>query len=250
MSEQTPARADTPVSLASSQKTPIAPTTPVPTNQAKPTTPAALQNREADLQNELNKLQNVDSADAMTPAKTPALTFVTLTDAEIEKYKDAFKFFEPADKKGYMPSDQLGTLIRAMHRNPTEAIVKQIVQENSSEGAFVSLEVFLMAMRNPQIAKIDSKEQVMELFKDMEQWLARPAAQEAMPEHTVSVDEFKRILCELGSAELSPEEILDMIKEAEIDGKVNYAELTTRLAVLPPEPEKPRKKSPSKKKKK
>ncbi|CAN1748917.1 unnamed protein product [Linum perenne] len=156
-----------------------------------------------------------------------------LTDDQISEFKEAFSLF---DKDGdgsfhFSPScfffvvyviitgcittKELGTVMRSLGQNPTEAELQDMINEVDADGnGTIDFPEFLNLMAR-KMKDTDSEEELKEAFRvfDKDQ------------NGFISAAELRHVMTNLGE-KLTDEEVDEMIREADVDGdgQINYEE--------------------------
>ncbi|XP_039032895.1 calmodulin-2/4 isoform X2 [Hibiscus syriacus] len=147
-----------------------------------------------------------------------------LTDDQISEFKEAFSLF---DKDGDGPSShslfsagcittkELGTVMRSLGQNPTEAELQDMINEVDADGnGTIDFPEFLNLMAR-KMKDTDSEEELKEAFRvfDKDQ------------NGFISAAELRHVMTNLGE-KLTDEEVDEMIREADVDGdgQINYEE--------------------------
>ncbi|XP_053404175.1 calmodulin-A-like [Mercenaria mercenaria] len=137
-----------------------------------------------------------------------------LTEEQIEEFMEAFNLFDK-DGDGLISTKELGTVIRSLGLNPTEAELQDMINEVDADGNdSVDFPEFLKMMaKNVQCT--DSEKDIKEAFRVFDR----------NGDGLISATELRLVMTNLGER-LSDEEVDDMIREADIDndGKINYDE--------------------------
>ncbi|KAH6558452.1 hypothetical protein KP509_1Z063000 [Ceratopteris richardii] len=143
----------------------------------------------------------------------------TLTAEQIQEFKEAFDLF---DKKrdGCISSKDLGTVMRSLGQNPTEAELQDMTREADPSGkGTIDFNTFLPLMAR-KMKDTDSEEELKEAFKvfDKER------------NGFISAAELRHVMTNLGE-KLTDEEVDEMVREAGIDpeGQVNYNDFVKML---------------------
>ncbi|KAJ3056121.1 hypothetical protein HK097_008044 [Rhizophlyctis rosea] len=125
-----------------------------------------------------------------------------LTEDQITEYREAFSLFDD-DNDGEITTKELGTVMRALGQNVTEAELKSFVAEVEKSGK-KSLEfpTFLTLMAR-KLRDTDSESEIREAFKVFDPTGAG----------TISSAELKHVLMSLGE-KLTAEEVDEMIRDA------------------------------------
>lgn len=137
-----------------------------------------------------------------------------LTEEQIFEYKEAFSLFDK-DSDGSITTKELGIVMRSLNLNPTEAELKEIIQEIESNGSnSIDFAEFLSLMAK-KIKDIDTEEEIREAFKVFDK----------EGNGFISAAELRHIMCNLGE-KLTDEEVSEMLAEADPDGdgQINYVE--------------------------
>jgi calmodulin len=142
-----------------------------------------------------------------------------LTDQQTADAKEAFALFDK-DNDGCITTPELGTVMRALGKNPTEAEVRNLVKEIDPDGrGVINLQEFLGVMAR-DIRSYDSENDIRNAWKvfdkDQRGW--------------IEAKELRHVLTNIGE-KLSGNEMDDMIKEADPDndGKIQYEEFVRLL---------------------
>jgi calmodulin len=142
-----------------------------------------------------------------------------LTDNQVAEYKEAFMLFDK-DSDGCITTQELGTVMRALGKNPTEGQVKEIVKSIDPEGkGLVDFQEFLAVMQQ-DIKGYDSEADLRNAWKVFD----------AEGKGYITTQELQHVLTNIGE-KLSPEEIVNLIAEADSDndGKVQQEEFVKLL---------------------
>lgn len=138
-----------------------------------------------------------------------------LSEDQISEFKDAFSLF---DKNGdnTIPSNTLGTVMRALGYNPTEAELHDLVQQDDDS---ISFNQFKQIMAN-KMKDEDNEEELREAFR----------AFDKDGQGFISAIELKHVMTNLGE-KLKEEEVNELFSEAgiEMEGEINYEEFVTMI---------------------
>ncbi|GLJ54714.1 hypothetical protein SUGI_1175330 [Cryptomeria japonica] len=142
-----------------------------------------------------------------------------LTEDQIAEFKEAFGLFDK-DGDGSITTNELGTVMRSLGQNPTEAELRDMISEVDADGnGTIDFPEFLNLMAR-KMKDTDSEEELKEAFKvfDKDQ------------NGFISAAELGHVMANLGE-KLTPQEIEEMIKEADTDGdgQVNYEEFVRMM---------------------
>uniref|UniRef100_J3MPA8 EF-hand domain-containing protein n=3 Tax=Oryza brachyantha TaxID=4533 RepID=J3MPA8_ORYBR len=137
-----------------------------------------------------------------------------LTDNQIAEFKEAFSLFDK-DGDGCITTKELGTVMRSLGQNPTEAELQDMINEVDADGnGTIDFPEFLNLMAR-KMKDTDSEEELKEAFRvfDKDQ------------NGFISGAELRHVMTNLGE-KLSDEEVDEMIREADVDGdgQINYEE--------------------------
>uniref|UniRef100_A0A8D0G5Q7 Calglandulin n=1 Tax=Sphenodon punctatus TaxID=8508 RepID=A0A8D0G5Q7_SPHPU len=143
-----------------------------------------------------------------------------LTKEQIAEFKEAFLLFDK-DGNGSVSTEELGTVMRSLGQNPTEAELKDMIHEVDTDGSgTIDLPEFLSMMART-IRCSNSEEAIRKAFQVFDR----------DGNGFVSAAELRHVMTKLGE-KLSEEEVNEMIKEADVDGdgQVNYEEFLRVMA--------------------
>ncbi|CAG7903926.1 unnamed protein product [Brassica rapa] len=160
-----------------------------------------------------------------------------LTDEQISEFKEAFSLFDkdgdvnilslfgfslPTRKNNYcdpfnscITTKELGTVMRSLGQNPTEAELQDMINEVDADGnGTIDFPEFLNLMAK-KMKDTDSEEELKEAFRvfDKDQ------------NGFISAAELRHVMTNLGE-KLTDEEVEEMVREADVDGdgQINYEE--------------------------
>ncbi|KAM6177309.1 calmodulin-like protein 3 [Erethizon dorsatum] len=142
-----------------------------------------------------------------------------LTEEQIAEFKEAFSLFDK-DGDGCITTQELGTVMRSLGQNPTEAELQGMVNEIDRDGnGTVDFPEFLGMMAR-KMKDTDSEEEIREAFRVFDK----------DDNGYVSAAELRHVMTRLGE-KLSDEEVEEMIRTADTDGdgQVNYEEFVRML---------------------
>ncbi|KAG8079255.1 hypothetical protein GUJ93_ZPchr0007g6144 [Zizania palustris] len=148
------------------------------------------------------------------PEGEPVLMADQLTDDQIAEFKEAFSLFDK-DGDGCITTKELGTVMRSLGQNPTEAELQDMINEVDADGnGTIDFPEFLNLMAR-KMKDTDSEEELKEAFRvfDKDQ------------NGFISAAELRHVMTNLGE-KLTDEEVDEMIREADVDGdgQINYEE--------------------------
>ncbi|KAK1786411.1 hypothetical protein P4O66_018102 [Electrophorus voltai] len=135
-----------------------------------------------------------------------------LTEEQIAEFKEAFSLFDK-DGDGTITTKELGTVMRSLGQNPTEAELQDMINEVDADGnGTIDFPEFLTMMAK-KMKDTDSEEEIREAFRVFDK----------DGNGYISAAELRHVMTNLGE-KLTDEEVDEMIREADIDGdgQVNY----------------------------
>ncbi|XP_072042631.1 calmodulin-alpha-like [Amphiura filiformis] len=141
-----------------------------------------------------------------------------LTEEQIAEFNEAFSLFDK-DDDGTITSEELGTLMRSLGQNPTEAELQDMINEVDADGNdTIDFSEFLT-----MVEETDPEAQIREAFRVLDKD-GNGLISAADLRHAIMV------MTNLGET-LTEEEVDDMIREADIDGdgQVNYEEFVAMV---------------------
>lgn len=142
-----------------------------------------------------------------------------LTEDQINEFKEAFSLFDK-DGDGCITTKELGTVMRSLGQNPTENELQDMITEVDADGnGTIDFAEFLKLM-SKKLKDTDTEEELREAFKVFDK----------DGNGFISAAELRHVMTNLGE-KLTPEEVDEMIREADIDGdgQVNYEEFTKMM---------------------
>jgi len=143
-----------------------------------------------------------------------------LSEEKLAEFKEAFQLFDK-DGNGKITVDELGTVMRALGNNPTEAELQDLINEvDVNSNGTIEFAEFSTMMAN-KINDVNSEEDLLASFKVFDK----------DGNGFISAAELKHIMLNLGE-KLNDEECDEMIKEADVDGDgmVNYSEFVRMMS--------------------
>ncbi|CAK5024564.1 unnamed protein product [Meloidogyne enterolobii] len=135
------------------------------------------------------------------------------------QFKEAFSLFDK-DGDGTITTKELGTVMRSLGQNPTEAELQDMINEVDADGnGTIDFPEFLTMMAR-KMKDTDSEEEIREAFRVFDK----------DGNGFISAAELRHVMTNLGE-KLTDEEVDEMIREADIDGdgQVNYEEFVTMM---------------------
>merc|ERR1712224_329284 len=140
-----------------------------------------------------------------------------LTEEQIAEFKEAFSLFDK-DGDGTITTKELGTVMRSLGQNPTEAELQDMVNEVDADGnGSIDFPEFL-SLQARKMKDTDTEEEIIEAFKVFDR----------DGNGLISAAELRHVMCNLGE-KLTDEEIDEMIREADVDGDCDEILETTQV---------------------
>ncbi|GAA5965541.1 hypothetical protein JCM8115_001565 [Rhodotorula mucilaginosa] len=135
------------------------------------------------------------------------------------QFKEAFSLFDK-DGDGKITTRELGTVMRSLGQNPSEAELQDMINEVDADGnGTIDFPEFLTMMAR-KMKDSDSEEEVREAFKVFDK----------DGNGFISAAELRHVMTNLGE-KLSDAEVDEMIREADTDGdgQINYDEFVKMM---------------------
>ncbi|XP_076817993.1 uncharacterized protein LOC143463413 [Clavelina lepadiformis] len=148
-----------------------------------------------------------------------SVTANQLNEEEIAEFKEAFSLFDK-DGDGTITTKELGTIMRSLGQNPTEAELQDMINEVDADGnGTIDFPEFLTMMAR-KMKDTDSEEEIREAFRVFDK----------DGNGFISAAELRHVMTNLGE-KLTDEEVDEMIREADVDGdgQVNYEEFVSMM---------------------
>jgi len=142
-----------------------------------------------------------------------------LNEEQIQEFKEAFSLFDK-DGDGKITTKELGTVMRSLGQNPTEAELKEMIAEvDANKNGTIEFQEFL-TMMSKKMKEPDSQDEIREAFKVFDK----------DGNGFISAAELRHVMTNLGE-KLTDEEVDEMIREADIngDGQINYNEFVSMM---------------------
>lgn len=149
-----------------------------------------------------------------------------MTEEQIAEFKEAFSLFDK-DGDGTITTKELGTVMRSLGQNPTEAELQDMINEVDADGnGTIDFPEFLTMMAR-KMKDTDSEEEIKEAFKVFDK----------DGNGFISAAELRHVMTNLGE-KLTDEEVDEMIREADVDGdgQINYEEFVKMMVRPVPVP--------------
>eukprot|EP01026_Neomeris_dumetosa_P002408 TRINITY_DN106507_c0_g1_i1.p2 TRINITY_DN106507_c0_g1~~TRINITY_DN106507_c0_g1_i1.p2 ORF type:complete len:204 (-),score=30.94 TRINITY_DN106507_c0_g1_i1:245-856(-) len=183
--------------------------------------------RLAKIKNNQKKKKNLCAKHIPSPAPPNFKTFNfhkskmadQLTEEQIAEFKEAFSLFDK-DGDGTITTKELGTVMRSLGQNPTEAELQDMINEVDADGnGTIDFPEFLSLMAR-KMKDTDTEEELIEAFKVFDR----------DGNGLISAAELRHVMTNLGE-KLTDEEVDEMIREADIDGDghINYEEFVRMM---------------------
>ncbi|ELT91434.1 hypothetical protein CAPTEDRAFT_146942 [Capitella teleta] len=131
---------------------------------------------------------------------------------DFPEFREAFSLFDK-DGDGTITTKELGTVMRSLGQNPTEAELQDMINEVDEDGnGTIDFDEFLTMMER-KMKETDTEEEMREAFRVFDK----------DGDGFISAAELRHVMANLGE-KLTEQEVDEMIKEADIngDGKVDY----------------------------
>ncbi|XP_023234289.1 calmodulin-alpha-like isoform X2 [Centruroides sculpturatus] len=143
-----------------------------------------------------------------------------LTEEQIAELREAFSVFDK-DGDGYVTTEELGTVMRSLGQNPTDAELHDMIKEVDIDGSgSIDFPEFLTLMAKKMKEAVDEDE-IMEAFRLFDK----------NGDGYIDANELRSAMKSLGE-KLTAEETEEMIRHADIndDGLINYAEFARMMS--------------------
>ena len=137
------------------------------------------------------------------------------------EFKEAMSLFDRNDD-GKIVIEELGTVMSSLGQNPTDAELKDMINEVDADGnGFIDFPEFLVMMAR-KMKDTDSEEEIKEAFRTFDK----------DGNGFISKAELTNVMANQGES-LTEEEVTEMIGEADIDGDgvVNYEEFVKMMFI-------------------
>jgi len=137
-----------------------------------------------------------------------------LSEEQVAEFKEAFSLFDK-DGDGKITTKELGTVMRSLGQNPTEAELQDMINEvDSDKSGSIEFDEFLQLMAR-KMQDTDTEEEIREAFKVFDK----------DNNGFISAAELRHVMTNLGE-KLTEAEVDEMIREADVDGdgQINYEE--------------------------
>ncbi|KAJ3777237.1 calmodulin-like protein [Lentinula raphanica] len=142
-----------------------------------------------------------------------------LSEEQVNEFKEAFSLFDK-DGDGTITTTELGTVMRSLGQNPTDAELQDMINEVDVDGnGTIDFNEFL-AMMEKKFKDTDSEEEIRQAFQVFDK----------DNNGTISATELKAVMESLGE-KLTDQEVDEMIREADDDGDgmIDYKEFVAMM---------------------
>jgi len=142
-----------------------------------------------------------------------------LAQETLEEYKEAFNLFD-RNGDGSITTGELGTVMRALGQNPTEAELADMINSIDTDGNGVITFIEFVKLMVSKSRNADSEEELMEAFKVFDR----------NGDGYVNAAELRHVLTHIGE-KLDEDEVDDLLREADVDGEgqIKYADFVKIL---------------------
>eukprot|EP00275_Glaucocystis_incrassata_P001161 EC122033.1.p1 GENE.EC122033.1~~EC122033.1.p1 ORF type:complete len:151 (+),score=33.96 EC122033.1:79-531(+) len=137
-----------------------------------------------------------------------------LTPEQLAELEEAFSLFD-FNSDGRISADELGTVMRSLGQNPSEAEILSMINEvDDNKDGTIDFKEFVSMMAK-KFTGSDAEEEILAAFKVFDK----------DGNGTISSPELRQIMRQLGQ-NLTDDEIDEMMREADIsgDGEIDYQE--------------------------
>ena len=141
------------------------------------------------------------------------------TEELMAEFKEAFSLFDK-DGDGTITTEELGTVMRSLGQNPSEAELQDMINEGDADGdGTIDFPEFL-AMMALKVKDTDAEQEIRAAFRVFDK----------DGNGFISAEELMHVMNNLGE-KLTDEEVGEMIREADVDGdgQVNYEEFVKMM---------------------
>ncbi|XP_071796283.1 neo-calmodulin-like [Asterias amurensis] len=137
-----------------------------------------------------------------------------LTHDQIEELKNAFDVFDK-DGNGFITSKELGSVMRSLGQNPTDAELHTMINQADLDGNGIVNFPEFVAMMLKRLEGNDKNEGIREAFR----------AFDVEDKGFICANELRHVLSSL-HVQLSPQEVNEIVQEADITGtgKITFEE--------------------------
>lgn len=142
-----------------------------------------------------------------------------LAQETLEEYKEAFNLFD-RNGDGNITTAELGTVMRSLGQNPTEAELADMINSIDTDGNGVISFIEFVKLMVSKSRNADSEEELREAFRVFDR----------NGDGYVNAAELRHVLTHIGE-KLDEDEVDDLLREADIDGEgqIKYADFVKVL---------------------
>eukprot|EP00768_Dysnectes_brevis_P007223 gnl/Dysnectes_brevis/601_a663_4723.p3 GENE.gnl/Dysnectes_brevis/601_a663_4723~~gnl/Dysnectes_brevis/601_a663_4723.p3 ORF type:complete len:159 (+),score=67.20 gnl/Dysnectes_brevis/601_a663_4723:1363-1839(+) len=130
-----------------------------------------------------------------------------LSQDTLEEYKEAFNLFDK-NGDGSITTLELGTVMRSLGQNPTEAELADLINSVDTDGNGVISFVEFIKLMVSRTRNADSEEELKEAFRVFDR----------NGDGYINAAELRHVMTHIGE-KLDEDEVDDLIREADIDGQ-------------------------------
>ncbi|KXJ70596.1 hypothetical protein RP20_CCG023057 [Aedes albopictus] len=144
-----------------------------------------------------------------------------LSEDQIEELKEAFSLFD-TNGDGTITSSELGTVLRSLGKNVSDAEVEELLMEVSVDHEGMIHFPDFVAMMSIRLRDFNSEDELKEAFRIFDR----------NGDGMISADELRLALQSFGE-QLADEEIEELLREADIncDGQIDYQEFVKMITL-------------------
>jgi calmodulin len=142
-----------------------------------------------------------------------------LSEEKIAEFRAAFELFD-RDRDGKITTKELGTVMKNLGQNPSETELEEMIKQVDLDGnGTIDFKEFLGLMVR-KMKDTDTEEELLEAFKVFDR----------DGNGFITSHELRHVMTNLGQS-LTPEEIEEMVKEADVDGdgQINFDEFVKMM---------------------
>ena len=166
------------------------------------------------------EMDKVKGTDGMEPVNRPRQKIKrALTEELIDDFKEAFSLFDK-DGDGTISTEELGTVMRSLGQNPSEAELQDMINEGDADGnGAIDFQEFF-AMMASKVKDADAEQEIRAAFRVFDK----------DGNGFISAEELMHVMNSLGE-KLTEEEVDMMMREADVDGdgQVDYEEFVKMM---------------------
>ena len=150
--------------------------------------------------------------------------FNDLTKEQIAHFKETFSLYDK-DEVSMISTKHLGTVMRTLGLNPTEAELQALegeVEHDADGNGLVDFKLFLVMMaRKIKESSANVQEDIVDAFRVFDK----------DANGFMSAAELRHVMMNLGDQKFTEEDVEEMIREADVDGdgQINYEDFVARM---------------------